>query len=97
MPGCTPSGTPTTTPPRASRHANDVAELRETSKSHRILSVPEAVERVSAGEMLNLSPLCGGLPPDLAWPYLKRVGEVVLPEAAQANGAVARATGSAVH
>ena len=43
---------------------------------------------MSAGEMLNLSPLCGGLPPDLAWPYLKRVAEVVLPEAAQANGAV---------
>jgi hypothetical protein len=32
--------------------------------------------------MLNLSPLCGGVPPDVAWPYLKRVGEVVLPEAA---------------
>ena len=28
---------------------------------------------------LNLSPLCGGLPPEIAWPYLKRVGEVVLP------------------
>ena len=56
----------------------DVHELRETSKSHIILSVPEAVERVCAGEMLNLSPLCGGLPPDLAWPYLKRVGEDVM-------------------
>ena len=32
--------------------------------------------------MLNLSPLCGGVPPELAWPYLKRVGEVVMPEAA---------------
>ena len=69
--------------------ANDVAELRATSKSHRILSVAEAVERVSAGEMLNLSPLCGGMPPELAWPYLKRVGEVVLPEAARASGAAA--------
>jgi hypothetical protein len=60
----------------------DIAELRATSKSHIILSVPEAVERVRAGEMLNLSPLCGGLSPELAWPYLKRVGEVVMPEAA---------------
>jgi alkanesulfonate monooxygenase SsuD/methylene tetrahydromethanopterin reductase-like flavin-dependent oxidoreductase (luciferase family) len=67
---------------------NDVAELRATSKSHRILSVAEAVERVAGGEMLNLSPLCGGLPPDLAWPYLQRVGEVALPEAANANGAL---------
>ena len=63
-------------------YATDVAELRETSKSHLILSVPEAVERVRAGQMLNLSPLCGGLAPELAWPYLKRVGEVVMPEAA---------------
>ena len=73
--------------------ANDVAELRETSKSHRILSVAEAVERVSAGEMLNLSPLCGGLPPQMAWPYLKRIGEVVLPEAARARGATASSDG----
>jgi hypothetical protein len=35
--------------------------------------------------MLNLSPVCGGLPPELAWPYLKRVGEVVMPEAARAS------------
>jgi hypothetical protein len=33
--------------------------------------------------MLTLSPLCGGLPPEVAWPYLKRVGEVVVPEAAR--------------
>src|SRR5262245_25500125 len=65
-------------------HVKDVAELRETSKSHVVLSVPEAVERVRAGEMLNLTPLCGGLLPELAWPYLKRVGEVVMPEAAAA-------------
>jgi alkanesulfonate monooxygenase SsuD/methylene tetrahydromethanopterin reductase-like flavin-dependent oxidoreductase (luciferase family) len=74
-------------------YAKDVSELRETSKSHRILSVAEAVDLVSAGEMLNLSPLCGGLPPELAWPYLKRVGEVVLPEAARASGASASGDG----
>src|SRR5215217_1010159 len=62
-------------------YAKDVAELRDTSKSHLILSVPEAVERVRAGQMLNLSPLCGGLAPEVAWRYLKRVGEVVMPEA----------------
>jgi alkanesulfonate monooxygenase SsuD/methylene tetrahydromethanopterin reductase-like flavin-dependent oxidoreductase (luciferase family) len=73
--------------------ANDVAELRATSKSHRIISVAEAVERVSAGEMLNLSPLCGGLLPEVAWPYLERVGEVVLPEAARASGAAASSDG----
>jgi len=46
-----------------------------------IISVPEAISQVRAGQVLNLSPLCGGLPPEVAWPYLKRVGEVVLPEA----------------
>ena len=73
--------------------AADVAELRATSRSHRIIGVAEAVERVSAGEVLNLSPLCGGLPPDLAWPYLERVGEVVLPEAARAGDAAASGDG----
>jgi hypothetical protein len=73
--------------------AGDAAELRATSKSHRILSVAEAVERVAAGEMLNLSPLCGGLPPERAWPYLKRVGEVVLPEATRSSGSSASGDG----
>jgi alkanesulfonate monooxygenase SsuD/methylene tetrahydromethanopterin reductase-like flavin-dependent oxidoreductase (luciferase family) len=60
-----------------------VDELREVSASHVIISTAEAVSRVREGKMLTLSPLCGGLPPDVAWPYLKRVGEVVLPEAAR--------------
>ena len=66
-----------------------VEELRDDPTSHRIYSVDEAVERVRAGEMLNLSPLCGGVPPEIAWPYLKRVGEVVMPEAATVTGASA--------
>jgi alkanesulfonate monooxygenase SsuD/methylene tetrahydromethanopterin reductase-like flavin-dependent oxidoreductase (luciferase family) len=64
-------------------HVNTVEDLRALSRSHRIYSVSEAVERVVAGEVINLSPLCGGLPPELAWPYLKRVGEGVMSEAVQ--------------
>lgn len=64
-------------------HVSTIHELRETGKSHVIITVEEAVSRVRAGKMLTLSPLCGGVPPDVAWPYLKRVGEVVLPEAAR--------------
>jgi alkanesulfonate monooxygenase SsuD/methylene tetrahydromethanopterin reductase-like flavin-dependent oxidoreductase (luciferase family) len=60
-----------------------VEEMRANPTSHRIYSVEEAVSRVRAGEVLNLSPLCGGLPPEIAWPYLKRVGETVMMEAAQ--------------
>ena len=67
--------------------AADVEELRENSKSHRIYTVAEAVERVAAGEMLNLSPLCAGLPPEFAWPYLERVGEMVIPAAARTGSA----------
>ncbi len=62
-------------------HVTTVDELRDASASHVIISVPEAISRVRAGQILNLAPLCGGLPPEVAWPYLKRVGDVVLPEA----------------
>ncbi|WP_068270195.1 LLM class flavin-dependent oxidoreductase [Aldersonia kunmingensis] len=61
--------------------ARTVEELRETSSSHRIFTVPEAIERVAAGQMLTLSPLCGGLPPEMAWPYLERVAEQVMSQA----------------
>lgn len=57
-------------------NARDVDDLRENFPSHRIITVGEAVETVRRGELLNLSPLCGGIPPDIAWPYLKRVGEL---------------------
>lgn len=59
--------------------AGSIAELRETAASHRIFSVPEATEFVGGGGVLNLAPLCGGLPPALAWPYLERVADVVVP------------------
>lgn len=62
-------------------HVTTIAELREAAASHVIISVSEAISRIRGGEILNLAPLCGGLPPELAWPYLKRVGDVVLPEA----------------
>jgi alkanesulfonate monooxygenase SsuD/methylene tetrahydromethanopterin reductase-like flavin-dependent oxidoreductase (luciferase family) len=64
-------------------HVESVGELRAMSRSHRIYSVPEAAKRVRAGEIINLSPLCGGLPPEVAWTYLNRVGEVVISEAVQ--------------
>lgn len=64
-------------------HAKTVAELRDTSASHVILTVAEAISKVRAGEMLHLAPLCGGLPPEVAWAYLQRVGDMVLPEASR--------------
>lgn len=56
--------------------AQTVDELRRTSSSHVILSVEEAKQRLAGGEMFNLSPLCGGMPPEIAWPYLERFAEL---------------------
>jgi alkanesulfonate monooxygenase SsuD/methylene tetrahydromethanopterin reductase-like flavin-dependent oxidoreductase (luciferase family) len=66
--------------------ARDITELRDKFKSHRIIQTAQAIDIVRRGGMLNLSPLCGGVPPDIAWPYLKRVGDVVLPEAPRSAG-----------
>lgn len=51
--------------------ASTVDELRASSRTHVILSVDEARERLAAGEVFNINPLCGGIPPAIAWPYLK--------------------------
>ncbi len=56
--------------------ARTIDELRQTASSHVILSVEEAKQRLAGGEMFNLSPLCGGIPPEIAWPYLKRFAEL---------------------
>ncbi len=54
-------------------------ELRAEDRSHRILTVDQAVELARAGTPLQLHPLIGGLPPELAWPYLHTVADRVLP------------------
>jgi alkanesulfonate monooxygenase SsuD/methylene tetrahydromethanopterin reductase-like flavin-dependent oxidoreductase (luciferase family) len=73
--------------------ARDVADLRDAFKSHKIIHTAQAIDIVRGGGMLNLSPLCGGVPPGMAWPYLKRVGEVVLPEAARTTVDSSKAAG----
>jgi alkanesulfonate monooxygenase SsuD/methylene tetrahydromethanopterin reductase-like flavin-dependent oxidoreductase (luciferase family) len=59
--------------------ARTVDELRASSRTHLILSPAQAAERVANGEVVNLSPLCGGMPPEVAWPYLKRFVELGYP------------------
>lgn len=53
--------------------AKTVDELRRAATTHVILSVEEAAARVGNGEVMNISPLCAGIPPGVAWPYLKRL------------------------
>lgn len=52
--------------------ARSVEELRAVPGPYRIFTVDEAAAYVRGGQGLQLVPLCGGLPPDLAWPYLER-------------------------
>ena len=39
----------------------------------------EAIEHIRTNGMLSLQPLCGGLPPELAWRSLRLVAERVMP------------------
>lgn len=52
--------------------AAGVAELRAENGPYRILTLDEAAEYVRGGRPLPLHPLCGGVPPEVAWPYLER-------------------------
>jgi hypothetical protein len=56
--------------------ATTVDELR-TDPSYRIVTMDEAVALVRAGAILPLLPLCAGLAPEIAWPYLQRAAEAV--------------------
>lgn len=59
--------------------APDLEALRAERGSYRIFSVDEAIEYVRERGMLGLHPLCGGLPPALAWGSLRLVAEKVIP------------------
>lgn len=52
--------------------ANSVAELREAQSAYAVLTPDDAVAKIRSGVVLALHPLCGGMPPELAWPYLER-------------------------
>jgi alkanesulfonate monooxygenase SsuD/methylene tetrahydromethanopterin reductase-like flavin-dependent oxidoreductase (luciferase family) len=57
--------------------AKTVDALRAEEGAHRILSIDQAREFVARDGFLGLHPLCGGLAPDIAWPYLRRMEEVL--------------------
>lgn len=54
-------------------------DLRAENGSHRVVTVDEAVALINENGFLGLQPLCGGLEPEVAWTYLRRVVEEVLP------------------
>ncbi|OBF43156.1 luciferase [Mycobacterium sp. 852002-50816_SCH5313054-b] len=52
--------------------ADSVAALRAERGPYRIFTPDEATEYVRSGRPLPLHPLCGGVLPEAAWPYLER-------------------------
>lgn len=52
--------------------ADSVAALREDTGPYRIVTPEAAIDHVRGGQLLPLAPLCGGVAPDVAWPYLER-------------------------
>jgi alkanesulfonate monooxygenase SsuD/methylene tetrahydromethanopterin reductase-like flavin-dependent oxidoreductase (luciferase family) len=61
--------------------ADTVAALREADGPYQIFTRDEAADYIRGGRPLPLHPLCGGIPPDVAWPYL----ELAAAAAAQAQ------------
>jgi hypothetical protein len=56
--------------------ARTVLEL-QGGTAYQVLTPDQAVEQVRGGGRLPLLPLCGGLPPAVAWPYLERAAGAV--------------------
>ena len=56
--------------------ATTVDELRAENGAYQVLTPDEAAAIVARGIPLGLQPLVGGLPPDVAWPYLEAAAAV---------------------
>jgi alkanesulfonate monooxygenase SsuD/methylene tetrahydromethanopterin reductase-like flavin-dependent oxidoreductase (luciferase family) len=60
-------------------NATTVEELRAENASYRIFTPDEAVDYARTWTALGLQPLCGGMPPALAWESLQTIESDVLP------------------
>jgi alkanesulfonate monooxygenase SsuD/methylene tetrahydromethanopterin reductase-like flavin-dependent oxidoreductase (luciferase family) len=54
--------------------ADNVTALRQEEGPYRIFTPDEAVDYIRSGRPLPLHPLCGGIPPDVAWRYFELAG-----------------------
>ena len=59
--------------------AQSVEELRASNGPYRIFTPDEAIAHVRANGLMLMQPLCGGLPPGLAWESLHLLERRVLP------------------
>ena len=54
--------------------ADNVTSLREAEGPYRIFTPDQATDYIRGGRPLPLHPLCGGIPPDVAWHHLELAG-----------------------
>ena len=59
--------------------ADSVEALRAENGAYRILTPEQAIAQVRGGQPLMTQPLCGGMPPKLAWESLELIASEVLP------------------
>ena len=56
--------------------APTVAELAAEKGAYQIITPAEARDLIARGNALGLQPLVGGIPRDVAWPYLENAAAV---------------------
>jgi alkanesulfonate monooxygenase SsuD/methylene tetrahydromethanopterin reductase-like flavin-dependent oxidoreductase (luciferase family) len=66
--------------------ATTVEDLRAERGAYRVLTVEEAVAQVRSGAPLSMQPLCGGVPPAVAWKSVRLAGTAVQEALAGAAG-----------
>ena len=76
----TPHGTPTGRERPPSHEPPASRRWLQEKGAYQILTPGEARSLVEKGMPLGLQPLVGGLPPDLAWPYLEAAAAALAPE-----------------
>ena len=56
-----------------------IEDMKAENGAYRVVDIDGAVELIKTWGRLPLHPLCGGVPPELGWQYLKRVVDEVMP------------------
>lgn len=66
--------------PASTTGADTVEELQSSGTPYRVFTPDEAVEHVRTTGYLAMHPLCGGIPPEVAWTSLELLRTEVLPQ-----------------
>jgi len=66
-------------------HATTIDAIKAEQGAYQIVDVAQAAALIKQWGALPMHPLCGGIPPEIAWKYLRRVVEDVMPAVALAK------------